>query len=291
MNYRKIMMALLVAIIVLSLVLMIFLIFHFGVGKAKDNRELTWEEYEALTLEQQMDFQNSFESMEEFYIWMDKAQAKGIDVPWENGGKKPENYTWKEFNALSAEEQEVFFEWFESAENFEKWREEAEYNSIVEEVPWSEDEAKKPEEYTWKEFEELTGEEKELFFEYFESSEEFEEWQEQAQGNDVEENVPWNEENTKKPDEYSWKEFEALTPEEQEAFFGYFESAEEFENWKYEAKNRDLFENVPWNADNSKKPDEYTIEEFEALTPEEQELFFEWFDTAEKFEDWMKNAG
>ena len=42
--------------------------------------------------------------------------------PWEeDGAKQPSDYTWEEFNELSPEQQEIFFESFESVEDFDMW--------------------------------------------------------------------------------------------------------------------------------------------------------------------------
>ena len=90
----------------------------------------------------------------------------------------------------------------------------------------------------------------------------------------------------RKTDEYTWGDFEALSPEEQEVFFECFDSVETFEKWMNEAKANEIKKDLPWN-NGGKQPAEYTWEEFEALSPEEQEAFFECFDSAETFEKWM----
>lgn len=46
-----------------------------------------------------------------------------IEKPWENGGKAIEEYTWEEFEGLSGDQQEAFFEAFETVEAFEEWME------------------------------------------------------------------------------------------------------------------------------------------------------------------------
>jgi hypothetical protein len=57
--------------------------------------------------------------------------VRGVDEknPWENGGKKPSEYTWEEFNALDGLQQEFFFLWFDSADAFEVWMTEAQKKS------------------------------------------------------------------------------------------------------------------------------------------------------------------
>ena len=58
---------------------------------------------------------------------MATAQMNEMDasLPWNNGGKLPSEYTWDEFLALSGDHQELFFGWFETADAFEKWMNEA----------------------------------------------------------------------------------------------------------------------------------------------------------------------
>ena len=40
-----------------------------------------------------------------------------------------------------------------------------------------------------------------------------------------------------------------------------------------------------------KQPNEYTLEEYQALSPEEQDLFYLWFDSRDEFEMWLSEAG
>ena len=112
----------------------------------------------------------------------------GIEKPWENGGKAINEYTWAEFEALSPELKELFFDAFESFDAFEDWREK--------EQP---DEAASAEE-------------------------------------DASFNKPW-ESGGKAIHEYTWAEFEALSPAQQEMFFDAFETIEAFDQWMQDAKN------------------------------------------------------
>ena len=38
--------------------------------------------------------------------WMEEAQRAEMNLPWENGGKEPSEYTWEEFEGLTPEQQE-----------------------------------------------------------------------------------------------------------------------------------------------------------------------------------------
>lgn len=100
-----------------------------------------------------------------------------INLPWENGEKKPVEYTLEEFEKLTDVQQELFFEWFDSKDDFEQWMNDAKKQNETKEIviPWECGE-KKPSVYTMKEFEELTDVQQELFFEWFDSVEEFEKW-------------------------------------------------------------------------------------------------------------------
>ena len=100
-----------------------------------------------------------------------------VVYPWEESGKSVEEYTWAEFEDLSAAQQEAFFDAFESIEAFEAWRISAQ---TAIELPW-ENGNKAIEEYTWAEFERLSGAQQEAFFEAFESLEAFEAWMKEAQ--------------------------------------------------------------------------------------------------------------
>ncbi len=295
MKYKKEMMILLTAIIVLVLALIIFLIGKFAFpndepGKKgeiqissfddiKDPSELTWEEFEALTAEQQMKFQNSFGSIEEFEEWMMNAQNK-ISVPWENGGKQPSDYTWEEFEALTADQQMVFQNSFGKIEDFEKWMEKAQGTAEIE-TPW-ENGGKNPKDYTWEEFEALTAEQQMAFQSSFEKSEDFEKWMEEAQGT-TEIETPW-ENGGKQPKDYTWEEFEALTAEQQMAFQNSFKDSDGFEKWMESVTKSEEVE-ISFEKNNLFS---VTWEEFEAMSMEEQMIFQFSFKNIDEFDKWLK---
>lgn len=54
--------------------------------------------------------------------------------------------------------------------------------------------------------------------------------------------MPWDEEGSKQPKDYTWKEFEALTMEQADAFISSFESEEEFNEWAESASKTDKSE-------------------------------------------------
>lgn len=246
--------------------------------------EYTWAEFEALSGELQMAFQQSFESYDAFEAWMQDAQHQAamdqLELPWENGGKQPSEYTWAEFEALSGELQMAFQNSFESDNDFDVWMQEAQHREQMEgvELPW-ENGGKQPEDYTWAEFEALTAEEQMMFQNSFESLDAFEEWMDRAQ------NGAGDDPAIQKPEDCTWAEFEAMTPEQQMQFQNSFESYEAFEKWMYDARQEI---DDPWEKSGAKQPKDYTWAEFEALTAEQQIRFQNSFGSQEAFEKWLQ---
>ena len=91
----------------------------------KQPSEYTWEEFNNLTGPQQIKFQRSFSSEETFEQWMMDAQNGNVEIPWENGGKQPSEYTWDEFTSLSGDLQIKFQKTFESDAEFQNWMNQA----------------------------------------------------------------------------------------------------------------------------------------------------------------------
>ena len=57
-----------------------------------------------------------------------------------------------------------------------------------------------------------------------------------------------------------------------------------------EAKaGRDSADGFEW-TESGKTLEAYTWEEYEELSPEKQEAFYQWFGTVEEFEAWMDSA-
>ena len=207
---------------------------------------------------------------------------------WPDGliiGKKPDRYTWEEYEALSREEKDVFFEWFDSVEAFEAWMKDArpeESAPVIRE--WDQPE-KLPDTFTWDEYKALTPAEQEAFYQWFGSVEAFEAWKNAAQ---PEQTLPADfviapDQN---PEDYTWEAYQAMSAEEQDAFFQYFDSVDAFEAWLEAVRPTESF---IWDRP-GKRPDAYTWEAYQALSPEEQEAFFRWFDSVESFEMWMETV-
>ncbi len=150
------------------------------VGKndsSSDVEETTWEEFNSMSAEEQIAFQDSFSDIEAFDDWMQSVQPQP-EMPWDNGGKQPEDYTWEEFEALPAEQQMAFQESFGGFEEFDNWMQEATY----EEIPaFSASNGKSLEDYTWEEFENMSDEDQIRFQDSFDSFEDFDKWLQNAQ--------------------------------------------------------------------------------------------------------------
>lgn len=94
----------------------------------RDPSDFTWEEYQALTPEQQMVFPDVFDSMESFNAWMNRVKPNSAtkeslpdSLDMDLADKKAEDYTWEDYLTLSMEQQMLFPDYFEKYEDFEVW--------------------------------------------------------------------------------------------------------------------------------------------------------------------------
>ena len=85
--------------------------------------------------------------------------------------------------------------------------------------------------YSWEEYQSLSLEEQDDYFKKFDSVESFEAWMESVKPAEATEPVVKWDKPGKDPDEYTWTEYQTLTPQEQDAFFLWFGSVEAFEEW------------------------------------------------------------
>lgn len=88
-----------------------------------------------------------------------------------------------------------------------------------------------PENYTWEEYQALTPEEKMMFPDNFKSMDAFNAWYENVQPAQENINVPTIDLKGKNPEDFTWEEYQALTPEEKMVFPDYFESMDAFNAW------------------------------------------------------------
>lgn len=97
-------------------------------------------------------------------------------------------------------------------------------------------------------------------------------------------NYPW-ENGGKQPEEYLYSEYLALSAEQQSAFSNTFESADAFTTWQRSAIERDDSLNLPWQGD-GKQPDDYTWEDFLALSDAEKDIFYLAFPSTDAYHQW-----
>lgn len=223
----------------------------------------------------------------------DDAEIVTEPRPWDQpGAKQPEDYTWEEFLALSPELQIVFQRAFDSPDGFEKWMNRVQSTEPEQVVyPWAQPGAKQPADYTWEEFLALSPELQMPFQDAFGSSDAFEAWMDRVQPASPEMNqngYPWEQPGAKRPEEYTWEEFLNLPAELQMPFQYAFGSSDAFENWMNRAQSAEPEQNeYPWEQPGAKRLEDYTWEEFLALSPELQIAFQFAFSSTDAFEDWL----
>ncbi len=199
-------------------------------------------------------------------------------LPWEAEGVDPSDYTLEEYEALSHYQKECFTATFASIEEFEAWLESVQPTETP--LPWQTG-GIKPENYTIEAYEALSMKQKEAFKDYFSSIEAFEAWLEEKMGMELI-LCPWESEGVS-PESYTYSQYEALSVEQKEAFIATFADLESFENWLYSVEPTEST-----SEETKGKPiEEYTWEEFNALSTDEKNAFIERFDSVEAFEAWM----
>lgn len=161
---------------------------------AQPNWELTWEDFASLPPEEQVLFPDNFESMEEFYNWMDAVKPTDAvtEAPTEATeplpppptvdlhDKAPEDFTWEDYQDLPLEQQALFPDYFESMDAFYAWFNRVNPNGTGKETEPEPTEnngvIEHPEQYTWEEYRALPPEQQMLFPDYFESYDDFKIW-------------------------------------------------------------------------------------------------------------------
>ena len=206
-----------------------------------------------------------------------------VTVPEVTEPKQPSQYTWKEYLSMTAEEQTAFQKEFGSEEVFEAWLETAMQEDTKVECPWDTPGAKQPADYTWEEFEALSGA-LQIAFQKDLGADAFDVWLNEAQNQPEE--YPWDEPGAKQPADYTWEEFEALSGDHQIAFQNSL-GGDGFEAWLEQFQSQGV--EYPWDGSGAKQPEEYTWEEFEALSGEYQ-IAFQNALGEDAFEAWMEKV-
>lgn len=155
----------------------------------QDPEAFIWEDYQALTPDQQMQFPDYFESLDAFNRWYESVdKSAGQENPDLSGmgdflnGQDPADFTREAYQALSPEQQAQFPDFFESLDAFNNW-----YDSVTpnpeQDLPEMEDflSGRDPEAFTWADYQELTAEQQAMFPDYFESYDAFQAWKDTNQ--------------------------------------------------------------------------------------------------------------
>lgn len=234
---------------------------------SKKAENYTWEEYNALSMKHQKAFRD-YLGKQGHIDWLNK-----VLYPWKTtGAKQPMDYTWEAYQALTKKQKEKFQE--ELGTDFAKWQENALANT-----PWMNPGAKQPENYMWVEYTSLTEAQQGAFQAHL-GEESMKVWLKTIT------DIPWEAANAKQPDKYTMKEFEALKVQQQLAFRIYM-GVEEFEQWRIDAQN--TAEPNPWELTGAKQPKDYTWDEYNKLTFNQQ-MAFQNYLGAKEFENWMNKA-
>ena len=298
MKSKKILIAILSGILVILCAVALFLTLRqnrkFALANAGHMQgTYSWDEYQALSPEDQDAYFQLFDSVEAFEAWMNAvkpADDAELEFVWNKTGKDPDAYTWDEYQALDFKEQEAFYQWFDSQQTFEAWMKSAKPDETTEpDAKWDKP-GKEPSAYTWEEYQALDFKEQEAFYQWFDSQQAFEAWMKSAKPDATTEPVAKWDKAGKKPNAYTWEEYQALSAIEQEAFYQWFGSPKAFEAWMKSVKPDETTESVAKWDKAGKKPSAYTWEEYQALSPMEQDAFFSWFASVEAFEAWMEKA-
>ena len=262
----------------------------------KPVEEYSYSEFLAFSEKEQIAFQRAFDTFADFQSWMDReapaSTEAALELPWEKAGaKQPEEYTLEEFEMLDPGVQIAFQNAFEYADGFDQWLNTVEDNASTEEAevfPWQINPSKPLDAYSWVEFVVWESSVQMAFQSAFPNSQDFETWLSHAYPEDSQSANPflgWN------LTWYTWDAFLQLTPEEQIAFQNAFPSEEDFESWMEKAgaeQQKETPEEYPWNAPGGKQLEDYTWEEFEKLSGEEQIAFQSAFDSADGFSVWFE---
>lgn len=185
-NRKKLIMSI---VIILFIVIALPVMFLFE----KDAQSYTWEDYEKLSAKEKAIFPDKFNSMEEYNEWYSKVSSTANPDNFGNNdneqvieatdindkGKKVSDYTWEDYQKLSDDEKAVFPDYFESMNAYKEW-----YKKAKEEVEGKikiDLGGKDAKEFTWKDYEKLSLDEKAVFPDYFESMDEYYKWYESVE--------------------------------------------------------------------------------------------------------------
>lgn len=146
-------------------------------------------------------------------------------------GKNPEDFTWEDYQKLTTEEQMMFPDYFESMDVYNVWYESVKPNETEIEVFTINLKGKKPEDFTWEDYQKLTTEEQMVFPDYFESMDVHNAWYESVKPKETEIEVFTINLEGKTPEDFTWEDYQKLTTAEQMVFPDYFDSFDVYQRW------------------------------------------------------------
>lgn len=301
MTKKKSLIAILAVFVLVAAICCICILFAWNDGKKvtfdKPVDEYSYEEFLAFSKEQQIAFQRAFDTFADFQAWMDREAPPtpteaDMDLPWEKAGaKRPEEYTLEEFELLDPGAQIAFQSAFEDTDGFDLWLNKVKDQESEEEkevFPWQKEPEKPLDTYTWEEYEGWGADTQIAFQSAFPSFQDFENWLSNVHPEDSQKVNPFLGQNLTG---YTWEAFLRMTPEDQIMFQNAFPSGEDFASWmeRAEAEQQEkTSEGYPWQVPGGKQPEDYTWEEFENLTGEEQIAFQKAFGTEDGFFEWFE---
>lgn len=180
--------------LIVSIIIILFIVIALPVMILfeKDAQSYTWEDYQKLSAEEKATFPDKFNTMDEYNEWYSKVSSASNVDNFDNNddkqvtkvtdinikGKKASDYTWDDYQKLSNDEKAVFPDYFESMEAYKDWYKKAKEEAGKNNIDLA---GKKAEEYTWKDYEKLSLDEKAVFPDYFKSMDEYYKWYESVE--------------------------------------------------------------------------------------------------------------
>ncbi|MBR6658236.1 MAG: hypothetical protein IKL18_08725 [Oscillospiraceae bacterium] len=206
--------------------------------------------------------------------------------------KGAKEYTREEYEALSPEEKLIFPDYFDDMEQYEEWYENnigMGSNSDLE-VPEMDLKDKDPQDFTLEDYNNLTPEEKAVFPDCFESMEDYTDWYNNVMS-EQESEVPGINLSEKEPKDFTLEDYNRLSPEEKAVFPDFFDSMDEYKKWYNKVvKGEKTLEEVPSIDTNGKDSKDYTLEDYDKLTPAEKAVFPDCFESMEEYNEWYERV-
>lgn len=214
----------------------------------------------------------------------------------------PAGYTWEQYQEMTSEEKLAFQKSFGDMDEYKKWYEDQQASNEDENVLLRLDlNERNPEDYTWEEYQELTPEEKAVFPDCFKDMNAYNEWydknkednedKEEFESDEAEDSSVSIDLNGKNPKDYTWEEYQKLAPEEKAVFPDCFKDMNAYNEWYEKNKEETVGEDFSVSIDlNGRNPEDYTWEQYQALTQDEKAIFPDYFENMEAYKTWYERV-